>query len=166
MAVYLILLGGNEGQVEQTFVRAIDELRKVGSVRRVSSLYSSPSWGFESAPFLNAVLEFASNLQPEELLAHTQRIERILGRTTKSTSGTYSARPIDIDLLYCDNRLINLPQLQIPHPLIAERRFTLVPLAEHWADWFDPRRQMTVAQMLEHCPDSSKVRRLSPLAAQ
>ena len=77
----------------------------------------------------------------------------MLGRTSKTVDGVYLDRPIDIDILYYDDVVVALPQLQIPHPRIYVRRFVLEPLAEIAAAFIDPIKQKSIAQLLSDIID-------------
>ena len=123
-------LGTNLGDKEANLNAAIAKLSKLEAVIKQSSFYNSIPWGFESGNhFLNAVVLIETTLSPLDLLAQTQQIESELGRTTKSV-GTYSDRIIDIDILLYDKLIVNTQELKIPHPLIAERDFVLIPMLE------------------------------------
>lgn len=88
-------------------------------------------WGFKSKhKFLNGVILCETDKSPREVLALTQQIERDLGRTRKSRSSRYHDRPIDIDILLYDDLTIDEPDLRIPHPLMHERDFVMIPLNE------------------------------------
>jgi 2-amino-4-hydroxy-6-hydroxymethyldihydropteridine diphosphokinase len=130
MKVYLGL-GTNLGDKERNLNEAISLLSlEIGDVVRQSSFLASKPWGFNSKnEFLNAVVLVETNLPPFDLLAKTQEIERSLGRIAKSANG-YSDRLIDIDILLYDSQVVDLPALKIPHPLMAERDFVLIPLSE------------------------------------
>lgn len=130
MNVYLGL-GTNLGDKERNLNEVISLLSsEVGVVIKQSSFLASKPWGFDSEnEFLNAVVLMETNLQPLDLLAKTQEIERSLGRVAKSVNG-YSDRLIDVDILLYDDQIIDQPTLKIPHPFIAERDFVLIPLAE------------------------------------
>ena len=94
-------------------------------------MYESKPWGFRSDhDFLNCVVCVSTTLTPRRLLLATQRIERNMGRTQKSTDGTYHDRIIDIDILLYDDLNIAEPDLVIPHPLMHERPFVMEPLNE------------------------------------
>ena len=126
-------LGSNLGNKEETLHRALELINKnIGSVLRVSSFMESEPWGFQSEnTFLNAVcLLVETNLTPLQCLKETQKIERLLGRTKKSKNGIYHDRPIDLDLLLYDDLEINTPRLVLPHPLMQERDFVMIPLKE------------------------------------
>ena len=125
-------LGSNLGDREKMLHRAIALIgERIGTVQRVSSFIETEPWGFQSEhPFLNAACLVLTTLSPEQCLKETQRIERELGRTTKSKDGIYHDRPIDIDLLLYDNLKVSTPTLTLPHPRMEERDFVMVPLRE------------------------------------
>ena len=129
--VYLSL-GTNLGNRRRNLHNAIRLLEKnVGSVVLRSSFVETEPWGFASSHrFLNAAVKVVTELSPHELLSATQQIERAMGRTQKSVDGRYHDRIIDIDILYYDDITIADPDLVIPHPLIGERDFVKIPLAE------------------------------------
>ena len=158
MAQILILLGGNMGNVKNTFHQAITLLsQKLNSPVRSSSIYVSEAWGFESKDrFFNQLLEFGSSLQPHAILSVIQNVEKELGRV-RSQCSTYQSRPIDIDILFIDEMQLSDPVLTIPHPLLHLRRFTLKPLMEHWADKLHPVLNQSVLKLYEQCPDHSMV---------
>lgn len=125
-------LGSNLGDREQMLHRAIALIdERVGTVQRVSSFIETEPWGFQSEhPFLNAACMVLTTLSPEQCLTETQKIERELGRTTKSENGVYHDRPIDIDLLLYGDLQLSTPQLTLPHPRMYERDFVMIPLKE------------------------------------
>ena len=103
----------------------------IGHVDLQSSIISTAPWGFESDnEFVNAAVGCLTRLSPLDVLAATQEIERLMGRTEKSHDGHYHDRIIDIDILMYDNMEVNLPQLQLPHPLMHQRDFVMIPLKE------------------------------------
>lgn len=125
-------LGTNLGDKEANLKAAVEEISKrVGEVTSLSAFYETEPWGFASeSTFLNAVCCTLTPLTPQDVLATTQDIERQLGRTRKSVDGVYSDRPIDIDILLYDDCRLDTPELTIPHPLMWERDFVMVPLRE------------------------------------
>ena len=125
-------LGTNLGDREANLKAAVEQINKrVGEVTSLSAFYVTEPWGFESShPFLNAVCRVDTVLTPHEVLAVTQDIERMTGRTKKSVNGCYSDRPIDIDILIYDDCRLNTPELTIPHPLMHKRDFVMKPLGE------------------------------------
>ena len=125
-------LGTNLGDKEANLRMAVEEIRKrVGEVTSLSAFYTSEPWGFQSDnSFLNAVCCVSTDLSPTETLTITQDIERFLGRLKKSIGGVYSDRVIDIDILLYDDLHIDTPELTIPHPLMWQRDFVMIPLRE------------------------------------
>ena len=104
---------------------------RVGKVVSRSSFLETEPWGFQSEhKFLNACCCCETNLAPLEVLHVTQQIERDLGRKEKSRNRQYHDRPIDIDILLCDDLVIQTPELTVPHPLMQDRPFVLEPLRE------------------------------------
>ena len=125
-------LGTNLGDKESNLDEAVAEINKrVGEVTSLSAYYATEPWGFESEhSFLNAVCCVRTALSPLEVLHATQDIECSLGRLKKSVGGQYSDRPIDIDILLYDDLHIDTPELTVPHPLMWERDFVMIPLKE------------------------------------
>jgi 2-amino-4-hydroxy-6-hydroxymethyldihydropteridine diphosphokinase len=113
----------------QEAIRLIGE--RVGTVVRQSSFIETAPWGFESEnSFLNAAICCETEKTPREVLLLTQQIERDMGRTQKSVSVGYADRPIDIDILLYDDQTVDEPDLKIPHPLMHQRDFVMIPLKE------------------------------------
>ena len=132
MAEAFIALGGNVGDVQATFERAIAMLCRDQSMRLTtrSSDYRTPPWGVtDQPPFVNAVIGVATDLEPHTLLSRMQDCERALGRD-RAEERHWGPRTIDLDLLLYDDRIINDETLTLPHPRMLERAFVLVPLAE------------------------------------
>lgn len=121
-------LGNRKGNIREAILK-IEE--QVGAVVRQSALYETKPWGFSSPnDFINACVKVSTSLAPRQVLEATQRIEQELGRTLKSVNGEYHDRIIDIDILLYDDLHINEPDLHIPHPLMEQRDFVMVPLKE------------------------------------
>jgi 2-amino-4-hydroxy-6-hydroxymethyldihydropteridine diphosphokinase len=124
-------LGTNLGDKVQNLKDAISRISDaVGRILRQSSFIETEPWGFESSNrFLNAVILCETEKTPREVLLLTQQIERDMGRTQKSVVN-YADRPIDIDILLYDNLTVDEPDLKIPHPLMCQRDFVMIPLEE------------------------------------
>jgi 2-amino-4-hydroxy-6-hydroxymethyldihydropteridine diphosphokinase len=132
LADALIALGGNLGDVRETFERAVVLLCADGTVTLTarSSDYRTPPWGVEDQPaFINACLRVTTPLAPHALLAQARRVESALGRD-RTVETRWGPRPIDIDLIAYDDVRISDAELELPHPRLFERAFVLVPLAE------------------------------------
>ena len=125
-------LGSNLGDKEANIRNAISLIgERVGLVVRQSSVISTEPWGFESDnQLVNACVLCETTLTPRQVLLATQKIERELGRTHKSVRGHYADRLMDIDILLYDDLRVDEPDLQIPHPLMLERDFEMIPLGE------------------------------------
>ena len=130
-------LGSNLGQKEAHIAQAVTLIEEqIGHVEAQSALYYSEPWGFASDnQFVNAVVRVTTALTPQRLLRATQHIERQLGKTRshateRSQTTVYHDRPIDIDILLYDRLTIDTPKLKIPHPLMQERDFVMIPLRE------------------------------------
>lgn len=149
MVVYFSL-GTNLGDKEQNLRMAVQKIRKqIGEVISLSAFYATAPWGFSSEhTFLNAAACVETLLPPLSVLHLTQEIEREIGRTHKSVGGVYSDRVIDIDLLLYDDRVLDTPELKLPHPLMHERRFVMEPLAEIAPDLVHPILKKKMRELL------------------
>lgn len=149
-----ILLGSNQGNRKELIMKAIQLLEiKLGKCHKVSSIYESEAWGFEAEiTFLNQVLVFESALKPEEILQIGLDAEKELDRTRNE--GGYASRTMDIDLLFYDNQIIEEENLQIPHPRLHLRRFTLEPLVEIMSDFIHPKLKKDMRELLKVCTDN------------
>lgn len=123
-------LGSNQGDRNKQLARAIELIgERVGKVIRQSSIIETEPWGFTSGnKFLNCAIFIETELLPRKVLEVTKQIERELGRRYKGMA--YRDRPIDIDILLYDDITLDEPDLQIPHPLMYERDFVMIPLRE------------------------------------
>jgi 2-amino-4-hydroxy-6-hydroxymethyldihydropteridine diphosphokinase len=125
-------LGSNLGDKEKELDEAINKIEElIGHVERRSAFYDTAPCGFDSENrFLNCVVMVTTTATPHQVLALTQQIERLLGRTTKSVNGEYHDRQMDIDILLYDDITVDTPELKIPHPRMYERDFVMIPLNE------------------------------------
>lgn len=130
-SVYLAF-GSNLGDKEANIRRAAQLVEeRVGHVEALSSMLVTKPWGFSSDnDFVNAAARVVTTLPPHELLAATQEMEREMGRTLKSADGHYHDRTIDIDLLMYGGLRLDDADLKLPHPLMLQRDFVMIPLRE------------------------------------
>jgi 2-amino-4-hydroxy-6-hydroxymethyldihydropteridine diphosphokinase len=152
-------IGTNLGERETNLKEAVTAIGKnIGTVLKCSSLYETEPWGFKSEnQFLNIVVEAETKLTPSGVLGAILMIEALLGRTRSEKQ--YSSRLIDIDILLYEDIVIDEVSLKIPHPLMHERRFVLVPLCEIAAEVVHPVLNRTIASLLEICEDRSYVKK-------
>ena len=160
MARVCLSLGSNLGPRETYLRKALQALDKeLGILVKCSSFYETLPWGFSSdSLFLNAAACYDTLLSPEEVLAVTQQIEKSLGRKEKSRQGQYADRCIDIDILLYDDRVIETPDMILPHPHMAERMFVLEPLAEIMPHLLHPLLRKTILQLKEELAERSERR--------
>jgi 2-amino-4-hydroxy-6-hydroxymethyldihydropteridine diphosphokinase len=156
-AVYLAL-GSNVGDRQANLHEALRLLNESGvSVVKSSSLYETePVDYLDQDWFLNAAVKAQTQGDPLDLLQTLREIEKRMGSKKPFAKGP---RLIDLDILLYDDQAIDLPELQVPHPRMLERRFVLVPLAEIAPDLRHPSWPGNVAEMLARTSDRSEVRK-------
>ena len=143
--VYLSL-GSNMGNRQENLDWALDLLSQRVRLGKVSSIYETEPIGNINQPrFLNIVCEAYTRLDPTQLLALAKVIETKMGRTGKSND----SRPIDVDILFYGDQVVDTPELVIPHPLLHERAFVLIPLAEIAPELVHPVMGKTVMELKE-----------------
>jgi 2-amino-4-hydroxy-6-hydroxymethyldihydropteridine diphosphokinase len=155
--IYLII-GGNMGDRENYLATCIQEIENcIGKIVRKSAIYETASWGnTEQTPYLNQVLFLYTNLNPQKLLAECLSIEKKMGRrrTVK-----WDSRIIDIDILFYDHEIIHDDGLTIPHPLLHERKFVLIPLNELSPLFIHPVSKKSIHELLNECKDPLEVKK-------
>jgi 2-amino-4-hydroxy-6-hydroxymethyldihydropteridine diphosphokinase len=154
-----LLLGSNLGDRENYIRQARDLInQQIGFVELCSSLYETAAWGKTNQPnFLNQVIRLRSGMTALKLLESIWSIEDDLNRTREERWG---ARTIDIDILFYGSEIINLPELIIPHKLLHERRFVMMPLDEIASDMNHPVLQKTIHQLLLDLIDDLSVKKV------
>ena len=154
MAEFTLLLGGNIGQPATTFEKAEALIAvRMGTITSRSRDHWTDPWGFtDERMFLNRAIQVQSSLHPTEAMALLLKIETELGRDRSDTPG-YAARNIDIDILYIEGLVLELPGLVVPHPKVQERRFALAPLADIAPLMEHPISGFNVMQLLTKLPN-------------
>ena len=154
MSRVFIGVGSNEGDREGLISRAVRALGAVSGIRIVQMAMiaeTEPVGGPPQGPYLNTVVELETTCEPRRLFSVLQGIERRLGR--KPSPERWSSRPIDLDLLLYDDRVIEEPGLTVPHPRMHERIFVLAPLAELAGAVTIPRIGRSVVECLAGCAE-------------
>ena len=130
MARAYLSIGSNLDDPAAQVRTAVEVLQMVGTVTAVSPFYRTKPWGTipDQPEFVNAVVALETHLEPDALLARLKALERDAGRS--ETSARWGPRVLDLDILTYDDRVVDEPHLQIPHPRMNERAFVLVPLAD------------------------------------
>lgn len=160
MNTAILLIGGNIGDRPRNLQQAALLIgARAGRIKLESALYETAPWGNVQQPdYLNQGLVLETSLAAPELLEVLMQVEKEIGRIRRLKWG---ARVIDIDMIFFNNEVVTLPQLKVPHPQMQHRRFVLAPLQEIVPDWIHPILQLTVAQLLDACPDPLPVRKLA-----
>lgn len=147
--VYLAM-GTNLGDRENNLRVALNVLPLKVKATAVSRLYeTAPAYVLDQLAFLNIAVKGQTALSPAELLDFLKRVEKSVGREKRIR---YGPREIDLDIIFYDDLVLNLANLQIPHPRLAERAFVLRPLADIAADFVHPTEMQTVAELVARLP--------------
>ena len=153
-------LGTNQGQKLENLQSACNLIaEKIGRIVKISSVYQTSSWGFNSEHFYNICIQVTTHLNPEKLLETILNVETSLGRE-RSKSDKYTARTIDIDVLLFEDEIIFSKELTVPHPHMLERKFVLVPLAEIAPNFKHPVAKKTILICLQSCTDASEIEKI------
>lgn len=153
----VISIGTNLGDKLQNLKEASFRIQSLGcNILKQSSVYETEPWGFyPGSNFLNQVIELETNMMPGDLLDQLLKIEKEMGRE-RSMNG-YESRIIDLDILFYGNKVILEGNLVIPHPLIQDRRFILIPLNEILPNFQHPVIHKSISELLDSCRDNSWV---------
>ena len=156
-----IALGSNMGDKFKNLQTAINLIHtEIGSVRKISKVYASPAYGFEGEEFNNACVLVTTNLKPAKLIKALKKIEKGMGRP-KKVKGTYTNRPIDLDILYYNDEVVDTKNLIVPHPEMQNRMFVLSPLKDLNTQYEHPVLKKTTEELMEVCEDEGEVEALN-----
>jgi len=158
MSTAYIGIGSNLGKRRENCLRAIELIKKKDIlVIKKSSLYETEPWGVkDQPPFLNMSIEVETDLKPLELLSVLKDIERQEGR---EESVRWSPRVIDLDILLYDDIVMKEERLTIPHPLLHERGFVLIPLHEIAPKVIHPLFKLNVHELLHRLQPADNCKR-------
>jgi len=155
-------LGANVGDRLANLRLALARLQTLARLEEVSSLYETQPEGVrEQPPFFNAVCRVTTGLEPQALLRFLKNLEREIGR--RPGGQTWGPRPIDLDILLYDDRVVDAPELKVPHPRLAERAFVLVPLCELAPGLRHPLLGKTTKELLASVGEKG-VKKIAPRA--
>ena len=134
-----LIFGGNQGDRKALIDEAVKEMSKLGKIENT---------------FYNQIVTYNTELSPEEVLDKCQQTEQKLGRVRAGVQ--FCSRTMDIDILFCDSRIIDTPRLTVPHPRMAQRNFVLCPLNEIMPDFMHPVLRKKISELLQESPDTLK----------
>jgi len=156
-----ILIGSNVGDRKGHVDKACEMISGIcGEIVEKSPVYESEPWGFEAEQwFLNQVIMVRTEMSPDDLMKQLLEIEQMLGRDRTTPHEGYVSRPMDLDILYYDNQIVDTEFVTAPHPRLHLRRFTLLPLCDIAPDFIHPKMKVTNNELLVACNDNGVVKR-------
>ncbi|WP_215223460.1 2-amino-4-hydroxy-6-hydroxymethyldihydropteridine diphosphokinase [Echinicola shivajiensis] len=156
MEKVVLLIGGNLGDRETLLKGAVFKLGKQFEILKLSGIYETAAWGGKSSGnYLNMAVLLSTDKSPMEVLEIGLEIENELGREREEKWGD---RTMDIDIIYFGGQVIQTERLKVPHPMMPNRRFVLVPISEILPDFIHPQLKITNRDLLEKCLDESEVK--------
>ena len=159
----VLSLGSNQGNRLENIERCIMSIhREIGTVIKVSRLFETPAWGFESEPFYNCAVVVHTHKSAHQVLDEVLLLEEALGRIRSDVEG-YQARIIDIDVISFDEEIIASEKLKVPHPEMQNRLFVLVPMRDLNLDWRHPILQKYLHELLVLSEDKSNIKVIQSL---
>jgi 2-amino-4-hydroxy-6-hydroxymethyldihydropteridine diphosphokinase len=162
MATAYISLGSNLGNRQETCQQAVESLSHHSQItlQSTSSYYESQALVLDDAkqpPYINQVIAIKTSLTSQQLLEALLHIEKQFGRVRQKR---WEARVLDLDILYYDDIISDVPELKIPHPEIHNRSFILKPLVEIAPHFHDPRHHKTMTELYKTIPHPQEVKRI------
>ena len=158
MNTVTIALGSNQGNREYFIKEAIQGItEKIGQLQLCSPFYENKAQGFESKNlFLNGCIVVQTAMEPKDILIALKEIESHLGRLKNDSHG-YASRPIDLDIILFENKILQHSDLCIPHPRFRERIFVLQPLCDIQPNAIDPVSCKSIMELTLECSDKSEL---------
>jgi 2-amino-4-hydroxy-6-hydroxymethyldihydropteridine diphosphokinase len=159
----VLSLGSNQGNRLENIKHCIASIhREIGTIIKVSRLFETPAWGFESEPFYNCAVVVHTHKDAHQVLEEVLLLEEALGRIRSDVEG-YQARIIDIDVISFDEEIIASEKLKVPHPEMQNRLFVLVPMRDLNLDWRHPILQKYLHELLLLSEDKSNIKVIQSL---
>jgi len=158
----IISLGANLGDRIASIEAAYFRIEQIcGKIKKKSSFYSTPPWGFESdQDFINSVIQIETKFSVKTLLKRLKGIEQELGRAEKTTKNSYEDRLIDIDIIDFEQIILKSKTLILPHSKMHLRNFVLIPLAEIEPNWRHPESLKSIEAIIAELPMNQTIERL------
>ena len=151
----VLSLGSNQGNRLENIQQCINLIHKsIGTVIRVSRLYETPAWGFESDAFYNCAIVLHTYFSAETILKKILSAEKKLGRTRNEQQG-YQARMIDVDIITFNETVMTTDELTIPHPQMQNRLFVLLPFKDLNLEWEHPVLKKSISELIATTADTS-----------
>lgn len=149
----ILSIGSNQGSRLENIKQCIGLIhQEIGTVIQVSRVYETAAWGFDSDAFYNCSLVLHTSHEAEKVLSKALEVEHKLGRIRQNANG-YQSRIIDIDMIAFDEGIIDTETLTVPHPLMQDRKFVLLPFQDLEINWTHPVLNKTISELIESCPD-------------
>ena len=156
---YYIALGTNVGNYRNNFSRAVFELSKTGNITKIANIYKSKPYGYlKQNHFYNTMVYLKSEIHPNELIKKIQLIERKLHKNKRIINGP---RKIDLDIIFCDQKIFKNNNLVIPHPRVLERDFVLYPLLDIAPFFKDPVSKLSVKELIKNLKKHYVIKKLN-----
>ena len=154
---YILLTGSNIGDRLLELETARELIgQKIGVVDSSSSVFETAAWGnTDQGAFLNQIVSGTTTQSALEVMRQALSIEKEMGRFREKK---WAPRTIDIDLLFLDDQVVTSEELTLPHPLLHQRKFTLVPLCEIFPDFRHPVLNLSMTELLAGLSDPLAVR--------
>ena len=159
-SIVYLSLGSNIGDRESNLAQATMALSinyEITDIKSSSYYETEPLYNKAQPDFLNSIVRFSTTLKPFDVLDIIQKVEKMLGRPVIREKN--QPRIIDIDILFHGDAVIETEELSLPHPMISLRKFILIPFAEVEPDFQIPHSNLTIKDLIDHCPDNSRVKR-------
>jgi deoxyguanosine kinase len=152
----ILSIGSNLGNRLENIQLAVNGIhKKIGTVIKISKLYESKSWGFDSEPFYNCAILIHTNKNAKEILLQIFSLENKSGRV-KSELKNYQDRSIDIDIICIENQIVKELNITVPHQFMQDRKFVLQPMLDLKINWKHPVLLQNISELFENCKDKNE----------